>query len=167
MNVFAPPPLALLSTADSFSYIALLLPAIGGGGRSEIAEAVYALHRSRILYPYTYLVVSLFVGFGRLMGMLAILSFVILKSFRFAPSTVMPIGTPPPSVSTRRFVPCFARSVGFDPLFFPSKRRSRHGSIHRTEAPVNAFEFVVPFQALLPELFEYSSAIPFLKPTVS
>ena len=58
MNVFAPPPLALLSTADSFSYIALLLPAIGGGGRSEIAEAVYALHRSRILYPYTYLVVS-------------------------------------------------------------------------------------------------------------
>ena len=77
------------------------------------------------------------------------------------------MGTPPPSVSTRRFVPGFARSVGIGPLFFPSKRRLRHHSIPGTETPVNAFEFVVPFQALLPELFEYSSAIPFLRPTVS
>src|ERR687887_105271 len=51
--------------------------------------------------------------------------------------------------------------------FCPSKRRLRHHSIPGTETPVNAFEFVVPFQALLPELFEYSSAIPFLRPTVS
>jgi hypothetical protein len=75
-----------------------------------------------------------FVGFGRLIGILVMVSFVILKSFRFAPSTAMPIGTPCPSVSRLRFAPCFARSVGFGPLFFPSKRRFCHRSIHRTKA---------------------------------
>ena len=108
-----------------------------------------------------------FVGLGRLIGMLLIVSFVILKSFRFAPSTAMPIGIPFPSVSKLRFAPCFARSVGFGPLFFPAKGRFRHRSVHRAETPVDAFQFVVSFEAFLPELFEYSRFIPLLEPAVS
>ena len=108
-----------------------------------------------------------FVGFGRLMGILVIVSFAILKSFRFAPSMARPIGMPCPSVSKLRFTPCFARSVGFGPLFFPRKRCFPHRSIHGTEAPVNALQFVVFPKALLPELFEYSCLVPFLESAVS
>ena len=107
-----------------------------------------------------------FVGFGRLIGMLLMVSLVILKSLRFAPSTATPIGTPCPSVSRLRFAPCFARSVGFGPLFFPSKGRFCHRSIHRTEAPVDALQFVVSLQASLPEFSEYPRFIPFLEPAV-
>src|ERR687888_422444 len=65
-----------------------------------------------------------------------------------------------------RFAPCFARSVGLGPLFFPSKGRFCHRSIHRTEAPVDALQFVVSLKASLPEFSEYPRFIPFLEPAV-
>src|SRR5439155_1806007 len=96
--------------------------------------------------------------------MLSRVSFASLKSLRLAPSTASPIGTPPPSVSKLRFTPSLARSVGFGPVFFPSQRSFGHGSVHRLPAPVNAFEFVVGGQALLPQLRKHPGAHPVLKP---
>lgn len=77
-----------------------------------------------------------------------------------------PMGIPLPSVSRLRFTPCFARSVGFGPLFFPCQRRFRHRSIYGTEPPVDAFQFIVSLEALLPELSEYSRLVPFLESTM-
>src|SRR3982751_7124505 len=92
-----------------------------------------------------------FVGFGRLIGILMMVSFVILKSLRVAPSAATPIGPPCPSVSRLRFAPCFARSVGFGPLFFPSKRRFCHRPIHRTESQVYALPLVVSLKGFFPK----------------
>src|SRR5579859_2297055 len=100
-------------------------------------------------------------GFGRLMGMLSIVSRTILKSLRLAPSTARPIGTPLASVSKLRFVPSFARSVGFGPVFFPTERRLRHRAVHRHPFPINPFQFVVFPKSLSPELEKYARFGPF------
>jgi hypothetical protein len=50
--------------------------------------------------------------------MLSIVSRTRFISWRLAPSTASPMGTPCPSVRTLRFTPLFALSVGLDPLFF-------------------------------------------------
>jgi hypothetical protein len=78
------------------------------------------------------------VGAGRSTGILAMVARAILKSWRFAPSTARPTGTPPLSVRTLRLVPIFPRSVGFWPTCFPSpKWRLGHRPIHGEPCPVN------------------------------
>src|SRR5438105_5808401 len=106
------------------------------------------------------------VGLGFRIGMLSIVSSTILKSLRLAPSTASPTGTPAPSVSRLRLTPSLARSVGFGPVFFPAERCLAHRAIHRQPSPVDAFEFVVVQQALLPEVQEDSRCAPRLKPAV-
>jgi hypothetical protein len=93
-------------------------------------------------------------------------SSVILKSFLFAPSITHPMGMPLPSVKRLRFMPCLARSVGLGPLFFPRQGRFAPRPIHRTEAPINAFQFVVALETLLPERPEYARLAPLLEPAV-
>src|SRR3712207_8319772 len=61
-------------------------------------------------------------------------------SFRFAPSTASPIGTPCPSVSRLRLTPRLPRSVGFGPVFFPPERCLRHRAIHTQPVPVQALQ---------------------------
>src|SRR3712207_7670064 len=63
-------------------------------------------------------------------------------SFRFAPSTASPIGTPCPSVSRLRLTPLLPRSVGFRPVFFPPERCLRHRSIHAQPLPVDALQLL-------------------------
>src|SRR5512133_1334576 len=89
------------------------------------------------------------------MGMLSRVSRAILKSLRLAPSTARPTGMPDASVSRLRLVPFLARSVGLGPVFFPSKRRFRHRSVHHHPVPVEALELVVGEQSATPELLEH------------
>ncbi len=107
-----------------------------------------------------------FVGFGRLIGMLAIVSFVILESFRFAPSIAMPMGIPCPLVSRLRFAPCLARSVGLGPHFFPRKRRFRHRPVQGLPFPVDPFKFVIAGKPFSPYCEKHSRLNPFLKTAV-
>ena len=55
---------------------------------------------------------------------------------------------------------------GIGASFFPRERRLAHRPIHRTEAPINAFQLVISFQALLPELPEHSCLAPLLESAV-
>jgi hypothetical protein len=61
------------------------------------------------------------------------------------------MGTPPPSVSTLRFVPLLPRSVGFLPTFVPPKGGFGHRAIHRQPLPVNPLQGVIVSQALFPQ----------------
>jgi hypothetical protein len=65
------------------------------------------------------------------------------------------------SVNTLRFVPRLARSVGLGPVFFPSKRRLRHCTVHRQPAPVQANELIVEFERLYPRALEHTGFGPF------
>src|SRR5262245_3080560 len=100
------------------------------------------------------------------MAMLSMVSRVSLKSLRLAPSTVRPMGTPPPSVSRLRFVPILPRSVGFLPTFFPPKRGFGHGAIHRQPRPINALQGVICHQPLFPQGHEDIGFRPFLEATM-
>src|SRR5688572_9181947 len=68
-----------------------------------------------------------------------------------APLTTTPNGMPSPSVSNERFVPDLPRSVGFGPVFFPTERSLRHGSVDALPVPLDAFEFVVFLQGHPPD----------------
>src|SRR5262245_33239594 len=105
-------------------------------------------------------------GTGRSTGMLSMVSRTIFMSGRLAPSIATPTGTPWPSTNWLRLTPCFARSVGFLPVFFPPEGRLGHAPVHAQEGPVNADEAVVFEQALLPELEEDALLDPLLEAVV-
>src|SRR5262245_31444154 len=90
----------------------------------------------------------------------------ILKSFRFAPSTTTLTGMPCASVSTLRFVPRFARSVGLGPVFFPTERGLRHRPIHRYPAPVESNKLVVAVERFRPKLLEHTGLRPLHEPAM-
>src|SRR5215204_103881 len=98
--------------------------------------------------------------------MLSSVSRISRKSFTFAPSTARPTGTPCASVSRLRFVPAFARSVGFGPVFFPPEWRLGHRTIHGEPVPVDSLQTVVPQQTLSPELVEDAGVEPLPKAPV-
>src|SRR6516165_1791049 len=97
------------------------------------------------------------------MGMLLSVSSTSRLSCVLAPLTVMPIGIPAPSVSNDRLVPDLARSVGFGPVFPPSKRCFGHCSIHALPFPLDALKFVVFLQRHAPKPGEDSFADQSLK----
>src|SRR5947209_14478037 len=100
------------------------------------------------------------------MAMLSIVSLSSLKSLRFDPATHRPIGTPPPSVSRLRLVPCLPLSVGFLPTFPPPERGFRHRPVHREPRPIDPVQRVVFGQPYLPELQEHPGLGPLLKAPV-
>src|SRR5436305_4317039 len=100
------------------------------------------------------------------MAMLSIVSLSSLKSLRFEPSTTTPMGTPPPSVSRLRLVPCLPLSVGFLPTFSPPERGFRHRPVHRKPLPIDPAQHVVFGQPYLPELQEHPGFPPLLKAAV-
>lgn len=61
------------------------------------------------------------------------------------------MGTPPPAVRTRRFVPRLPRSVGFLPTFSPPKGGVGHRAIQRQPLPGNPLQGVRVSQALFPQ----------------
>jgi len=71
-----------------------------------------------------------FVARGFFTTMFSIVGRASFTSCLLAPSARIDRGVPLASTSVLRLVPCFALSVGFFPLFFPTKRRFRHSSIH-------------------------------------
>jgi hypothetical protein len=91
----------------------------------------------------------------------------ILKSWRFAPSTARPMGTPPPSVRMLRLVPIFPRSVGVLPAVFPPQWRLGHGPIHGEPCPVNPLQGLVCHQTTPPPREAYASRRPLLEAAVS
>src|SRR4051794_23525097 len=103
---------------------------------------------------------------GRSRAMLWIVSLSSLKSLRFEPATHRPIGTPPPSLSRLRLVPCLPRSVGFLPTFFPPERGLGHRPVHREPLPIDPVERVVFGQPDLPQFQEHAGFAPLLKAPV-
>ena len=87
----------------------------------------------------------------------------ILKSFLFAPATIQESGMPFRSVMRDRFVPIFALSVGFFPIFFPTQRCLGHRSIRTAETPIDTFYCIIPLQAVFPYPLECPILSPFLK----
>jgi len=87
-------------------------------------------------------------------------------SCRLAPSTASPMGMPAPSHRTERLTPFLPRSVGFAPVFFPTKRSFCHGTIHALLLPVNAMQIIVLQQPFLPKLQKKPGPLPFLKSQV-
>src|SRR4051794_22394372 len=100
------------------------------------------------------------------MGMLARVARAILKSFRLAPPTATPPGTPPPPVSRLRLPPRLPRSVGFLPVFFPPEGCLRHAPVHRQPGPVDPLQLVVRQQPGLPQVQEHAGGDPLLEPVV-
>src|SRR5712664_2982580 len=98
------------------------------------------------------------VGSGRATGMLASVSPTIFMSWRLAPATANPTGTPSASTSRLRLTPFLARSVGFLPVFFPPEGRLGHAPIHTQPGPVDPLQAVVFEQAGLPHLEENARA---------
>jgi hypothetical protein len=90
----------------------------------------------------------------------------ILTSWRLAPSTARPIGTPPPSVSMLRLVPSVPRSVGRLPACFPPKGGFGHRAIHGQPVPVNALQGRIHSQALCPAGQENPGCRPLLEAAV-
>ena len=87
-------------------------------------------------------------------------------SWRLAPSTASPTGTPAASVSRLRLTPRFPRSVGLAPVFPPTQGRFGHGAVHAHPTPVQPLQFVVAFQSHPPQLQEHPSGHPFLEAQV-
>ena len=61
------------------------------------------------------------------------------------------MGTPPPSTSNERLVPCLLRSTGEGPVFFPRQGSLGHRAIPAHPGPVDASEGVVGGQPCLPK----------------
>lgn len=106
------------------------------------------------------------VGAGLCAAIFKSVSSRILKSFLFALSMTHERGTPRASVSRLLFTPCFARSVGLGPLFFPRKRCFRHCSVHREKTPIDPFHLVISHEASSPEFPEHPGFDPLLKSPV-
>jgi hypothetical protein len=102
-----------------------------------------------------------------LAGILAMVSRALLKSVRLAPSTARPLGTPPPSVSTRRLVPILPRAVGFLPTVFPHNGGVGPGPFHRQPFPVKPLQGLVGHQTTPPQLAEDPSRRPLLATAMS
>ena len=66
-------------------------------------------------------------GAGRDTGRLSTVTRTSFMSWRLAPSTARPTGTPWASVSRLRLTPRLPRSVGLAPVFFPTQGRFGHG----------------------------------------
>jgi hypothetical protein len=90
--------------------------------------------------------------------MLSSVSATIFMSWRLAPSTASPTGTPAASTSRLRFTPRLARSVGFLPVFFPPKGRLGHAPIQAQPGPVDALQAIVLKQAGPPHVQEDAGA---------
>src|SRR3954452_20037364 len=82
---------------------------------------------------------------------------------RLAPSITAPRGTPRASVSSERLTPRLPRSVGLQPVFFPTQRRLAHRSVQRQPCPLNAVQRVIGQQPCAPERCEHARLDPFLK----
>src|ERR1039457_1032477 len=106
------------------------------------------------------------VAAGRSTGMLASVSRTIRMSWRLAPSTASPTGTPEASVSSERLTPSLARSVGLGPHFFPRQWRFGHRAVQAQPAPVEAFQFIVLQEPGRPEFQEHAGLYPLLEPVV-
>jgi len=76
-----------------------------------------------------------FVGCGRSITIDLSVSSTILLSWQLAPSTLTPIGVPWPSVNKLRFVPDFALSVGFLPVFSPQTPAAQLSTSSQTTPP--------------------------------
>jgi len=77
-----------------------------------------------------------------------------------------PMGTPCASVKTLRLTPRLARSVGFEPLFFPTQGGLGYGTIQSLPPPAQLLAAVVLDQAHLPELQKDTGLGPLLEPPV-
>ena len=84
-------------------------------------------------------------------------------SWRLAPSTARPTGTPWASVNRLRLTPRLPRSVGLAPVFSPAQGRFGQGSVHAHPTPVQTLQFVIAFQSHPPQLQKHPSGNPFLK----
>ena len=82
------------------------------------------------------------VGSGRSTTILSMVVRTSFMSFRLAPATAKPIGTPWPSVSRLRLTPSLPRSVGLGPVFFPAQRGFGHGPVHAQPVPVDPFQLI-------------------------
>ena len=89
-------------------------------------------------------------GAGRSTALLAMVSRALLQSWRFAPATARPLGTPPPAVSTLRVVPLLPRSVGGVPTFFPPTGGLGPGPVQREPLPGKALQGLRGHEALCP-----------------
>src|SRR3984957_4195056 len=89
-----------------------------------------------------------------------------VRSGRLAPATVMPMGIPPPSVCTLRFVPDLLRSVGFGPVISPPERRLGHAAVHALPTPVHAHRLVIRGEGRRPGVLEHARLFPLTKVVV-
>jgi hypothetical protein len=92
--------------------------------------------------------------------MLASVAWSSLKSLTLAPAISSPSGTPAPSVSRLRFVPCLALSVGLRPLPSPPRGGFRHRSVGGQPLPLEAFQAVVFHEPLPPQFEEETRLAP-------
>src|SRR3954454_19689191 len=100
------------------------------------------------------------VGAGRSTGTASMVSRISLWSFRLAPATARPSGTPRPSVSRLRLVPDLPLSVGVGPVFPPAERRLAHRPAERQPIPIDPDQVVVGQEAPAPELVEHAGLGP-------
>src|SRR3954451_2740883 len=87
-------------------------------------------------------------------------------SWRLAPSTASPTGTPLASVNRLRFAPCLPRSVGVLPVRsppsgalpgpLPPERGLGRPPVHRQPLPIEPHQRVVLLEALGPEGDEHA-----------
>jgi len=83
-------------------------------------------------------------------------------SWRLAPSTTRPTGTPWASVNRLRLTPPLPRSVGLAPVFPSAQGRFGHGAAHAQPTPVQTLQFVIALQSHSPQFQEHPSGTPFL-----
>src|SRR6266498_4061883 len=88
-------------------------------------------------------------------------------SWRLAPSTATPTGTPCPSVSMLRFTPLLPLSVGLGPVFSPAQRCFGHRPVHAQPLPLYTFQFIELLHSPFPQLQEHPCFYPLLKAVMS
>src|SRR3954447_14785947 len=105
-------------------------------------------------------------GSGRATTIASIVAFKSFCSTTFAPAITKPRGPPSPSVSRLFLVPCFPRSVGFLPVFFPPEPGLAQHRVGRLPRPLHPAEFITLGDQDRPDLLEDAAFDPPLEPVV-
>src|SRR5512135_794697 len=105
-------------------------------------------------------------GSGRSTTMASIVAFNRCCSTTLAPAITSPSGPPSPSVNRLFLVPCFPRSVGLLPVFFPPEAGLAQHRVGRLPLPLHSAEFVTLGNQDRPDSLEDPCCSPALEPVV-
>src|SRR5262249_42559652 len=87
-------------------------------------------------------------------------------SFTLAAASTAPSGPPSASTSTLSLLPCFPRSVGFFPTFFPPEPGLAQPAVRRLPLPVHSLQVVALLDQFLPDALHDPPLAPALEPVV-